>query len=52
MFDTLNDRGLKASQVDNIKNRLFKESVKQLRDAENGWLAMTSVIESLVKVVQ
>jgi uncharacterized protein with ParB-like and HNH nuclease domain len=31
MFETLNDRGLRASQVDNIKNRLFKESGTRLK---------------------
>lgn len=46
MFETLNDRGLRTSQVDNIKNRLFKESGSRLAEAEDKWLSMLAQIES------
>lgn len=46
MFETLNDRGLRASQVDNIKNRLFREAGSRLSEAEELWLSMVSQIES------
>ena len=46
MFETLNDRGLKASQVDNIKNRLFREAGTRLDEAEELWLSIVSQIES------
>ena len=40
MFETLNDRGLRASQVDNIKNRLFRKTGSRLAEAEDKWLSM------------
>lgn len=46
MFETLNDRGLRASQVDNIKNRLFKEAGSRLSEVEDKWLSMLSQVES------
>jgi len=46
MFETLNDRGLRTSQVDNIKNRIFKESGSRLTEAEDKWLSMLAQIES------
>jgi uncharacterized protein with ParB-like and HNH nuclease domain len=46
MFETLNDRGLRASQVDNIKNRLFRESGARKDEAEDLWLSMIAQIES------
>lgn len=46
MFETLNDRGLKASQVDNIKNRFYKEANARLNDVEEHWLSMIAQIES------
>jgi hypothetical protein len=46
MFETLNDRGLRTSQVDNIKNRLFKESGSRLAEIEDKWLSMLAQIES------
>jgi uncharacterized protein with ParB-like and HNH nuclease domain len=46
MFETLNDRGLRASQVDNIKNRLFKEAGSRLQEVEEKWLSMLAQIES------
>jgi hypothetical protein len=46
MFETLNDRGLRASQVDNIKNRLFREAGSRLDETEDKWLSMLTQIES------
>lgn len=46
MFETLNDRGLRASQVDNIKNRLFKEAGSRLSEVEDRWLSMLAQVES------
>jgi uncharacterized protein with ParB-like and HNH nuclease domain len=46
MFETLNDRGLRASQVDNIKNRLYREAGSRLPEIEDLWLSMIVQIES------
>jgi Protein of unknown function DUF262/Protein of unknown function (DUF1524) len=46
MFETLNYRGLRASQVDNIKNRLFKGAAAREMEIEDAWLSMISQIES------
>jgi hypothetical protein len=46
MFETLNERGLRASQVDNIKNRLFREAGARLTEIEDMWLSMIAQIES------
>jgi hypothetical protein len=46
MFETLNDRGLRASQVDNIKNRLFKDAGAREKEIEDAWLSMIAQVES------
>jgi hypothetical protein len=46
MFETLNDRGLRASQVDNIKNRLFRGAGARLKEVEELWLSMMAQVES------
>lgn len=48
MFETLNDRGLKASQADLIKNFLLSQCARnRIAEAQSKWAAMTSVLESL-----
>jgi Protein of unknown function DUF262/Protein of unknown function (DUF1524) len=47
MFETLNDRGLKTSQADLVKNYLYGEANGQLHDAQMRWGAMTSLLEAL-----
>jgi hypothetical protein len=46
MFETLNDRGLKTSQFDLLKNYLFKEAADRISEAQTRWAGMTSVLES------
>lgn len=48
MFETLNDRGLKTSQVDLVKNYLFKLSGDRLQEAQNLWSSMRSSIETVI----
>lgn len=47
MFETLNDRGLKTSQADLVKNYLFGQSGKRLAEAQQLWARMRSVLETL-----
>jgi hypothetical protein len=47
MFETLNDRGLKTSQADLVKNFLFKEAGTRKSEAQTLWSAMRGVIESI-----
>ena len=50
MFETLNDRGLKASQADLIKNHLLSQCAQhRIMEAQSKWAAMVSVLESLGK---
>ena len=50
MFETLNDRGLKASQADLIKNHLLSQcSPDRLMEAQTKWAGMVSTLESLGK---
>lgn len=46
MFETLNDRGLKASQADILKNFFFSRSGKRFKDAQVLWNTVTTTIES------
>src|SRR5579864_1507664 len=45
MFETLNDRGLKASQIDILKNYLFSEAKGKKKEIQPRWSAMVSKIE-------
>lgn len=45
MFETLNDRGLKASQIDILKNFLFKEGKKRIHDLQPKWSSMVGKVE-------
>lgn len=47
MFETLNDRGLKTSQADLVKNHLFGEAGDRIAEAQEKWAAMSGALESL-----
>jgi len=47
MFETLNDRGLKASQADLIKNYLLSFCDKKIQEGQQKWAQMLGVLESL-----
>ena len=47
MFETLNDRGLKASQADLIKNHLLNHAKTRIKEAQTKWAEMVGVLESL-----
>jgi len=47
LFETLNDRGLKASQADLVKNYLFGKSEDRKAEAQQKWASMRAVIESV-----
>jgi len=47
MFETLNDRGLRASQVDILKNYLFSRCDKRLDEAKALWREIDTLIEPL-----
>jgi len=47
MFETLNDRGLRTSQSDLVKNYLFGQSATRLGEAQQKWALMRGVLESL-----
>jgi hypothetical protein len=47
IFETLNDRGLRASQADILKNYFFSKSGARLPEAQMMWNTITSTIEAL-----
>jgi uncharacterized protein with ParB-like and HNH nuclease domain len=47
MFETLNDRGLKTSQADLVKNYLFREADDRLSEAQQKWSKMISTLETV-----
>jgi len=47
LFETMNDRGLKTSQVDLVKNRLFQLAGDRLGEAQRLWSSMKSSLESV-----
>lgn len=47
LFETLNDRGLRASQADILKNYLFGRAQDRLNEVSPKWASMTSILESL-----
>lgn len=49
MFETLNDRGLKISQADLLKNHLLSYAGDRIREAQQKWAQMSGVLESLGK---
>ncbi len=50
LFETLNDRGLKTSQADLVKNHIFKLSDNRLTEAQGLWSSMKSAIETISDV--
>jgi hypothetical protein len=47
MFETLNDRGLKASQADILKNYFYSRSGKRLAEALSAWNSVAGAVEVL-----
>jgi len=47
MFETLNDRGLRTSQADLIKNFLFSRSVDRVQEIRHRWYHMRGALETL-----
>ena len=47
MFETLNDRGLKTSQADLIKNYLFSQAKDRDKEAQQKWDSMVGALETL-----
>lgn len=47
LFETLNDRGLRASQADLIKNYLFGKAADRLPEAQHRWSSLRSILESI-----
>jgi hypothetical protein len=47
MFETLNDRGLRASQTDILKNFLFGKAQDRLKEVQNKWSSMAATIETV-----
>ena len=46
MFETLNDRGLRASQADILKNHFFSKAGTRLQEAQARWRSISSAIET------
>jgi hypothetical protein len=47
MFETLNDRGLRTSQADLIKNYLFGRSGERIGEVQTRWAYMRGALEAL-----
>lgn len=47
MFETLNDRGLKTTQADLVKNYLFGRAGNRLSEAQEKWASMRSTLETV-----
>ena len=47
MFETLNDRGLKTSQSDLVKNYLFGKAGERLAEVQEKWALLRGTLESL-----
>jgi hypothetical protein len=47
MFETMNDRGLKASQADILKNYLFMKSGSRLAEAQAKWNIIVGAVETI-----
>lgn len=46
MFETLNDRGLKTSQADLVKNYLFGRAAERFSEVQQKWALMRGALES------
>lgn len=49
MFETLNDRGLRTSQSDLVKNHLFGKSESRMEEAQTKWSSMRAALETLTE---
>ncbi|MDO9333812.1 MAG: DUF262 domain-containing protein, partial [Dehalococcoidales bacterium] len=49
MFETLNDRGLRTSQSDLVKNYLFAKAEDRIAEAQQKWASMNGALETLEK---
>lgn len=47
VFETMNDRGLRPSAADLLKNHLFGLADNRVEEAERSWIAMTGVLETV-----
>lgn len=47
IFETLNDRGLRASQADILKNYFFSKSGARLPEAQTMWNTISTAVEAL-----
>ena len=47
MFETLNDRGLRSSQSDLVKNYLFGRSSDRLPEVQQRWALMRGALETI-----
>jgi hypothetical protein len=47
MFETMNDRGLRTSQADLVKNYLFGQAGQRLPEAQQAWTRLRGSLESL-----
>ena len=47
MFETLNDRGLRTSQADLIKNYLYGRSGKRITETQKSWSFMRGTLETV-----
>ncbi len=47
MFETLNDRGLKASQADILKNYFFSKTPGRITEAVTSWMTVAAAVEGI-----
>ena len=47
MFETLNDRGLRVSQSDLVKNYLFSQADTRITEAQDRWSSMNGPLDAL-----
>ena len=47
MFETLNDRGLRVSQADLVKNYLFSETGTRIDEAQQRWSSMNATLDAI-----
>lgn len=47
VFETMNDRGLRPSAADLLKNHLFGLADNRIEEAERNWISMTGTLETV-----
>lgn len=47
MFETLNDRGLRTSQADLVKNYLFGRAAERIEEVQHRWSEMRGALETI-----